>query len=224
MATRLGSQPLTSAQRHARHWRRLASGETPELRESMRLRKERKRLAYQKMIASESPEDREARVARSNEASRRYKATHPQPYRPRPKEQVQAACRRHYLRHRKKILAKAAFYWAQNHDVVCERQRNRYAAEPAYRAKVLLHAQARRSAVANGTLTLEQWLGVYDFYEGHCVYCGKPGKTLDHIVPLVRGGKHSVDNVVPACKSCNSKKRTRTPTEWYQSIGDPHER
>jgi 5-methylcytosine-specific restriction endonuclease McrA len=53
---------------------------------------------------------------------------------------------------------------------------------------------------------------------GRCHYCGKafaPSElTMDHIVPLVRGGKSKKGNVVPACKACNSKKKYLLPIEW----------
>ncbi len=48
-----------------------------------------------------------------------------------------------------------------------------------------------------------------------CQYCGKQGHelTLDHIIPRYRGGEHSWQNVVSACKSCNQRKAGRTPAE-----------
>ena len=53
---------------------------------------------------------------------------------------------------------------------------------------------------------------------GSCHYCGAqvpPAElTLDHIVPLVRGGRSSRGNCVPACKACNSAKQDLLPTEW----------
>lgn len=46
---------------------------------------------------------------------------------------------------------------------------------------------------------------------GICHYCGRhfPPKelTMDHLVPLVRGGRSTKGNLVPACKECNSKKK-----------------
>lgn len=38
--------------------------------------------------------------------------------------------------------------------------------------------------------------------------------TMDHRVPLARGGRHEIQNVVPACKTCNSRKHTRTEAEF----------
>jgi len=53
---------------------------------------------------------------------------------------------------------------------------------------------------------------------GRCHYCGRafaPSElTMDHIVPLVRGGKTKKGNVVPACKACNNKKKYLLPIEW----------
>ena len=53
---------------------------------------------------------------------------------------------------------------------------------------------------------------------GRCYYCGKSfsprSLTMDHIVPLSRGGKSKKGNVVPACKDCNNKKKYMLPIEW----------
>jgi 5-methylcytosine-specific restriction endonuclease McrA len=47
-----------------------------------------------------------------------------------------------------------------------------------------------------------------------CQYCGSTHNlTLDHVVPLSRGGSHSWDNVVTACERCNQRKGNRTPEE-----------
>jgi len=54
--------------------------------------------------------------------------------------------------------------------------------------------------------------------KGLCHYCGKtvPARalTMDHIVPIIRGGKSTKGNVVPACKECNTKKKHSLPMEW----------
>jgi 5-methylcytosine-specific restriction endonuclease McrA len=48
-----------------------------------------------------------------------------------------------------------------------------------------------------------------------CFYCGSYEQpTIDHVVPIVRGGKHSIGNIVVACKSCNSQKSKKTIMEW----------
>ena len=57
-----------------------------------------------------------------------------------------------------------------------------------------------------------------------CVYCRACAKTLDHVVPLRRGGPHSRDNLVPACINCNQKKGGLLIPQWLQTtsrIPDP---
>ncbi|MAG10550.1 MAG: HNH endonuclease [Actinobacteria bacterium] len=46
-----------------------------------------------------------------------------------------------------------------------------------------------------------------------CQYCGAHADSIDHIVPRSRGGHHSWENLVAACKPCNLSKRDRTPEE-----------
>ena len=53
---------------------------------------------------------------------------------------------------------------------------------------------------------------------GICHYCQRrfPARelTMDHIVPLARGGRSTKGNVAPACKDCNNKKKQLLPMEW----------
>ena len=57
---------------------------------------------------------------------------------------------------------------------------------------------------------------------GVCHYCGESfppsALTLDHVVPLVRGGRSTRGNCVPACKECNTRKRDMLPTEWDEYL------
>jgi 5-methylcytosine-specific restriction endonuclease McrA len=46
-----------------------------------------------------------------------------------------------------------------------------------------------------------------------CAYCGKRADTIDHVVPRSRGGMHTWDNCVAACRTCNSRKADRLLTE-----------
>lgn len=53
---------------------------------------------------------------------------------------------------------------------------------------------------------------------GRCYYCREkvPPRelTMDHLVPLIRGGTSAKHNMVPACKNCNSRKKYLLPLEW----------
>jgi len=58
--------------------------------------------------------------------------------------------------------------------------------------------------------------------KGCCHYCSRrfpPAElTMDHIVPIVRGGKSVRGNIVPACKDCNNKKKYLLPLEWDEYL------
>ena len=58
--------------------------------------------------------------------------------------------------------------------------------------------------------------------KGKCHYCGRrfhPSQlTMDHIVPIVRGGFTRKQNVVTCCKECNSKKKYLLPVEWQEYL------
>ena len=57
---------------------------------------------------------------------------------------------------------------------------------------------------------------------GICHYCGGKFKatdlTMDHLIPIVRGGKTVQGNLVPACKECNTKKKYLLPMEWEEYL------
>jgi 5-methylcytosine-specific restriction endonuclease McrA len=57
---------------------------------------------------------------------------------------------------------------------------------------------------------------------GVCHYCRRriPPRelTMDHIVPVIRGGTSSRSNVVPCCKDCNSRKQSLLPVEWQDYL------
>ncbi len=58
--------------------------------------------------------------------------------------------------------------------------------------------------------------------KGVCHYCGRPSLpkelTMDHIVPVSRGGKSTRGNVAPCCKECNTAKKQLLPMEWEQYL------
>ena len=62
---------------------------------------------------------------------------------------------------------------------------------------------------------------------GICNYCEKKYPvnelTMDHVVPLARGGRSNKGNIVPACRNCNQKKRLHTPVDLILSGKIPAE-
>jgi 5-methylcytosine-specific restriction endonuclease McrA len=60
--------------------------------------------------------------------------------------------------------------------------------------------------------------GVFIRDQHTCQYCGVPAENVDHVVPRSRGGAHEWENVVAACRRCNSRKKDRTPGEASMSL------
>ena len=67
-----------------------------------------------------------------------------------------------------------------------------------------------------GSHTELEWEDRKKQYGFRCFYCGKKNKKLtkDHIIPISSGGENVIGNIIPACKSCNSKKHKK-PIEIF---------
>jgi 5-methylcytosine-specific restriction endonuclease McrA len=84
------------------------------------------------------------------------------------------------------------------------------------RARAARKRKRRMSAVDND-LTAEQWASIKAAWNG-CAYCGATNGTLqrDCVMAISRGGRYTIDNVVPACASCNTSKCNDEVTGWMR--------
>lgn len=75
------------------------------------------------------------------------------------------------------------------------------------------------------TLTPKQWTSIKEDFNNQCAYCGMTeeehlkefGEQLhqEHFIPLSEGGEYTHNNIIPACRSCNSSKNNSDFFEWY---------
>lgn len=72
-------------------------------------------------------------------------------------------------------------------------------------------SNSKRRSASKDKIEIKEWNSVLEFYGNKCLCCGRTDLqlTIDHIVPLSKGGKNLVDNVQPLCMPCNSKKGTK---------------
>lgn len=162
-------------------------------------------------------------------------------------------CRRELARARRNAnleveRARVRDYWRQNPDKVKEMIARRdpetygkawIAANPE-RVAALRHAwyernsfkqkqkaRLRQAQYEQGDLTADEWSQLIDACDNRCLSCGRDDEPLsvDHIVPMVEGGRHTLGNVQPLCLDCNKRKFTKTidyrPAEivaWVQLI------
>jgi 5-methylcytosine-specific restriction endonuclease McrA len=78
--------------------------------------------------------------------------------------------------------------------------------------------RAGRVKRANNDLTAAQWDAIVAAWGGACAYCVATGVALqkDCVLPISRGGRYTLDNVVPACRSCNASKSNDEVTGWLR--------
>ncbi len=79
---------------------------------------------------------------------------------------------------------------------------------------------AREKAKARELRQSQWWKN--EIARGICHYCGKKFKsselTMDHVLPISRGGKSTKGNIVPCCKDCNNRKKYMTPVDMVIKI------
>src|SRR3546814_6845222 len=75
----------------------------------------------------------------------------------------------------------------------------------------------RRMARVDHDLSDEQWTALKDAWGG-CAYCGATATPLqrDCVLALSRGGRYTLDNIAPACRSCNASKCNDEVTGWLR--------
>jgi 5-methylcytosine-specific restriction endonuclease McrA len=141
---------------------------------------------------------------KAREAMRRWRARNPELRRERDRRYKRAA----HLRNPAKTNAQKAAY---------------HAAHPEYkRAKD--HAYRARAQAALGSFTAHEWRELQERWGGVCAYCGAAGPIeADHRVPLSRGGTNFIDNILPACRSCNGRKHKMTEEEFRARLATERE-
>ena len=88
---------------------------------------------------------------------------------------------------------------------------------PNSRAAKAVRRRARRMALVEHDLTPEQWARLQELWGG-CAYCGAGDRALqrDCVQPISRGGRYTLENIVPACGACNASKSNDEVTSWMR--------
>jgi 5-methylcytosine-specific restriction endonuclease McrA len=78
----------------------------------------------------------------------------------------------------------------------------------------------RRRAKGSGRIRVLEWRELVAKFNSQCAYCkaGNVALTMDHVVPLSRGGLHRIENIVPACLQCNSRKQAMDAVAFQKII------
>lgn len=113
-----------------------------------------------------------------------------------------AAYGREYARtHREERAAYAKRWRATKRDYYVVRERNRRALKLDNPGSV--------------GVSLRDWRRLCERYRQCCAYCGEPGRMqMEHVIPLTKGGRHAIGNILPACRTCNISKNARYLVDW----------
>ncbi len=141
--------------------------------------------------------------------------------RPGAREARRAYRKAHYVANRERYIREAA-RWAK------ENPEAKRAAKQAYysrnKAKSVLYKHARRAyvAVASTHCTTPTEASIRALLAKPCAYCqASPSESIDHIVPISRGGLHTLTNLVGACMHCNLSKGNRLLySEWVPPVSE----
>lgn len=118
-----------------------------------------------------------------------------------------------YLERTREHRHKAALEWGRRNPEKRKAAKDKWRAKNKERTNFLTRRYIYRKKHAKGFHTFEEFKAILD--GRMCLYCDtKVADTIDHVLPLSRGGTNEVTNLLPVCRSCNSKKYTKTLWEW----------
>lgn len=135
--------------------------------------------------------------------------------------------RKTYHKHSKKYLQDKKMYYVKNN--IASAKKIRYANDEDYRKKVLsthkkwAKTERGKDIIRRSNEKRRRSLkDIYDIsekdikrlYRSNCIICENPKITIDHIIPISRGGRHSIGNLQPLCRSCNSSKGSKLMIQW----------
>jgi len=123
-----------------------------------------------------------------------------------------------YQKNKKRILRERKVYYQKNKERLQAYGRKHAKNNP----EIYLAARhRRRTAIRNNgrnDLTAEQIKWLFKNFP-QCFYCKRENDlTIDHVIPISKGGQNTLSNIVPACSECNNMKRAKLEFE-FKSIG-----
>lgn len=128
------------------------------------------------------------------------------------KEHCKEISKKYYIKNKEKLLAYNKIY------------KSKYMKTSRGEVKTINNYNRRRfkeNMQGNG-ITVNQWLEMINYFDWKCAYSGESiggnsgNRTIDHIIPISKGGEHEIWNCVPMTKSYNSSKQDKDMLEWYK--------
>jgi 5-methylcytosine-specific restriction endonuclease McrA len=120
------------------------------------------------------------------------------------KEKIKEYARSHYIKNRERLIENSKQYQKNNADKLRTEKRIRD------------HKRSAKEKLLDYNYSAVDWANCKNRFDNKCAYCGKESNlSQDHFIPLSKGGEYTINNIVPACGSCNSSKSNKDFFEWY---------
>ena len=151
---------------------------------------------------------REVYSDQAKENARRWNERNP--------EKVKKAHRKNYEAHREEKAAYGREYYrvhaAEHYRRVVEWHKHN-----PERANDHTRARRARKRSNGGSFTVDEWLDLCAAFDFRCACCGVLEQTVDHVIPVTKGGSSDIANIQPLCKPCNSAKGTKE-TDYREEV------
>lgn len=188
--------------------------------DKIRAKRERHTAKHRERLLAEKRAKRKAERLANPEKVRAYMRD----YYARNREACKERSRRYYKKDCEKWKARVRKYRKNNHEkcLECERKWKKAhpdawkrwsKANPGAAANIRNRRRARKANAPVNDFTVKQWNELKESFGHRCAYCNKycPRElTQDHVVPISKGGSHTLSNIVPACRWCNTSKGNRS--------------
>lgn len=130
-----------------------------------------------------------------------------------------ARSREHYYAVREERLQQIKKYAETHREYYRRYSKNwrRNHAEKVHYYQIIHKKHASHEFLLKDGITLQQLMTIVKHWNHHCAYCGLAieGKyKVDYIMPIIRGGKHSADNILIICHICGKEKSNKTVAEF----------
>ena len=129
--------------------------------------------------------------------------------------------KQYYKKNTERISRKLRTYYLANRQKVLSNVKRWREENPEKRATISNSYKARRRAQAGGsdaTAEIHEWANNQDKVCYWCAADCEKSYHMDHYYPLSRGGKHTVENLVIACPTCNHRKHAKDPKEFAREV------
>lgn len=128
--------------------------------------------------------------------------------------------KKYYEKNRELISEKSKINYFKNHELIKQRHRE-YNKTYLQNNKEMSYAKTQRRRArrkGNGVFAISK-AEIKKLYNSPCFYCGNTiAGHADHVVPIAKGGRHSIGNLVSACAPCNMSKGSKFLSQWKKDL------